>query len=147
VERNNRFITSYAKAMIHDQELPMFLWVEACNTMVYVQNMSPYRILGDKTLEEEFSWVKSEIRHLRIFGFPVYIHVLVEKRTKLDPSGQKGIFLGYSETSKAYRIFIPMQRKTIMRRDVKLEENLTYRSTHESSALTEDKEQRAPKDE
>lgn len=24
----------------------MFLWVEACNTIVYVQNKSPHRILG-----------------------------------------------------------------------------------------------------
>jgi hypothetical protein len=64
--------------------------------------------LGDKTLEEAFSGVKPEIGHLRIFGCPVYIHVPVEKRMKLEPSGQKGIFVGYNETSKDYRIFIPV---------------------------------------
>jgi hypothetical protein len=69
---------------------------------IYVQNKSPHRILGDKTLEEAFSGVKPEIGHLRIFGCPVYIHVPVEKRMKLEPSGQKGIFVGYNETSKAY---------------------------------------------
>jgi hypothetical protein len=42
---------------------------------VYVQNRSPHRILGDKTLKEAFSGVKPEIGHLRIFGCPVYIHV------------------------------------------------------------------------
>jgi hypothetical protein len=57
--------------------------------------------LGDKTLEEEFSRVKSEIGNLRIFCCPFYIHVPVEKRTKLDPLGQKGIFVGYRENSKA----------------------------------------------
>ena len=50
---------------------------------------------------------KTEVSHLRIFGFPVYIHIPKEKRTKLDPSGKKGIFVGYSESSKAYRIYFP----------------------------------------
>jgi hypothetical protein len=31
--------------------------------------------------------VKPEIGHLRIFGCLVYIHVPVEKRMKLEPSG------------------------------------------------------------
>jgi hypothetical protein len=75
--------------------------------------------------------VKLEILHLRIFGCPVYIHVPVEKRTKLEPSREKGIFLGYIETSKAYRIFIPAQRKIVVRRDVKFEENLASRKSHE----------------
>jgi hypothetical protein len=60
---------------------------------------------------------------------------------KLEPSGQKGIFVGYNETSKAYRIFIPAQRKTIVSRDVKFKENLASRRSQESSTVTEDKEQ------
>jgi hypothetical protein len=133
--------------MIHDQELPMFLWAKACNTTVYVQNRSPQRILGNKTPEEAFSGVKPEIGHLRIFGCPVYIHVPVENRIKLEPSRLKGIFVGYSKISKAYRIFIPAQQKTVVKRDVKFKENLASRSTQESSVVTEDEEQQAPKDE
>jgi hypothetical protein len=85
-ERKNRSITSSARAMIHDQDLPMFLWAEACNTIVYVQNKSFHKVLGDKTLGEAFTRVKPKIGQLRIFGFPVYIHVPVEKRTKMEPS-------------------------------------------------------------
>jgi hypothetical protein len=146
-ERKNRSIIGSARAMIHDQDLPMFLWAEACNTTIYVQNKSPHRILGDKTPEEAFTGVKPEIGHLRIFGCPVYIHVPVEKRTKLEPSGEKGIFVGYNETSKAYRIFIPAQRKTIVSRDVKFEENLASRKSHELPPVAEDEEQEAPKGE
>jgi hypothetical protein len=62
--------------------------------------------LGEKTLEEEFIVVSLKIGHLRIFGSLVYIHVPVEKRTSKEPSGEKGIFVGYNETSKFYRIFI-----------------------------------------
>ena len=35
-ERKNRAIIGATKAMIHDWDLPMFLWEEACSTTVYV---------------------------------------------------------------------------------------------------------------
>ena len=38
VERNNRTIVEVIRAMLHDQRLPKFLWAEASNTVVYVQN-------------------------------------------------------------------------------------------------------------
>ena len=95
------------KAMIHDQDLLMHLWEEVARTAVYVQNKSLHRVLGNKTLEEMFSGEKPEVSHLRIFGCPVYIHVPKEKRSKLEPLGRKGIFIGYSESSKAYRVYIP----------------------------------------
>jgi hypothetical protein len=44
---------------------------------------------------------------LIIFGCPVYIHAPNDKRKKLEPSGKKGIFIGYSESSKSYRIYVP----------------------------------------
>jgi hypothetical protein len=53
---------------------------------VYVEKKSPHKILEDKTPEEDFLGVNPEIIHLRIFGCPLYIHVPVEKRTKLEPS-------------------------------------------------------------
>jgi hypothetical protein len=89
------------KAMIHDQDLPMHMWAEATKTIVYVQNKSPHNVLENKTPEEMFLGEKPEVSHFRIFGFPIFVHVPKEKRTKLDPSGWKGIFVGYSDTSKA----------------------------------------------
>ena len=80
----------------------MQLWVEAIRTSMYVQNHTPHRVLDNKNLEEDFSGEKLEVSHLRIFGCPMYIHIPKEKRTKLDPFGRKGIFVGYSDTSKAY---------------------------------------------
>jgi transposase InsO family protein len=52
VERKNRVIVGAARAMLHDQGLPLFLSAEACYTAVYLQNMSPHRAVGDKTPEE-----------------------------------------------------------------------------------------------
>ena len=44
-ERNNRTIVGATRAMLHDQGLPMHLWAEACNTMFYVKNRCPHRVL------------------------------------------------------------------------------------------------------
>ena len=84
------------KTMIYDQDLPMHLWAEAARTVVYVQNKISHSALGFKTPEEMFTRKKPEVSHLKIFGCLVYIHIPKEKRTKLDPSGKKGIFVGYS---------------------------------------------------
>ena len=56
---------------------------------------------------------RSEVIYLRIFGCLVYIHIPKEKRTKLDPFGKKGIFVGYTESSKSYMIyFLGLRRLT-----------------------------------
>lgn len=117
-ERKNRTIIEAARAMIFYQNLEYYLWAEASCTAIYIQNRSPHSYLRDKTPKEVFTKVKPNISHLRIFGCPVYIHDPKEKRTKLEPSGRKGIFVGYSETSKAYRIFIPGQKSIELSRDV-----------------------------
>ena len=93
--------------------------------MVYVQNRTPHRVLENKTPEEVFSDRKLEYSHLRIFGCPMYIHIPKEKRTKLDPSGKKGIFVGYSESLKAYRIYFPGFKKIEISRNVIFDEHST----------------------
>ena len=85
----------------------MHLWVEAARIAVYVHNRTPHRVLENKTHEEVFSGKKPKVNHLGIFSCRVYIHILKEKRTELDPSGKNGVFVGCSESSKAYRIYFP----------------------------------------
>ena len=75
-----------------------------------------------ETPKDCFSGKKPEVSHFQIFGSLTYSHVLSEKRTKLEPTAEKGIFVGYDETSKAFRIYLPSQRKVVVRRDVKFEE-------------------------
>jgi hypothetical protein len=108
--------------MMCDQDPPTSLWAEATSTAVYIQNRIPHAILGEKTPEEAFTSEKPEVGHLRIFVCPVYIHVPKQKRTKMEPSGKKGIFVGYSETSKAYKIYVPGQRYIEVSRDVTFHE-------------------------
>jgi hypothetical protein len=50
-----------------------------------------------------------------------------KKRTKLDRLGRNGTFVGYSESSKAYRIYMPGQRQIEVSRDVTFEEEIAFR--------------------
>ena len=47
-KRKNRTIMEAARAMLHDQDLPMHLWAEAARTTLYVQNHTPHRVLEKK---------------------------------------------------------------------------------------------------
>ena len=80
--------------MIHDQDLPMHLWDEATSIVVYVKNRLSHSSLRFKTPEEMYTRKKLEVIHIKIFGCLEYLHISKEKRTKLDPSGNNGIFGG-----------------------------------------------------
>jgi hypothetical protein len=123
----------------------MFLWGEATMTTIYVQNRSPHRILKDMTPEEAFSGKKPNVENLRIFGCPVYSHIPKDKRNKLEPSGKKGIFMGYSDSSKSYRIYIPEQHKIEVRRDVTFNERMALRKSIEE--IIEEEELEEPNEE
>ena len=72
-----------------------------------------------------------DVGHLRIFGCSVYIHIPKEKRSNLEPSGKKGTFVEYSETSKAYRIYIPIQRQIEVSQDVTFDEEVPFKRSRE----------------
>jgi hypothetical protein len=83
------------------------------------------------TPEEAFSGKKPNVENLRIFGCPVYSHIPKDKRNKLEPSGKKEIFVGYSDSSKAYRIYNPEQHKIEVIRDVTFNERMAFKKSIE----------------
>ena len=50
-KRKNRTMVGATKAMLLDQGLPLFLWVEAYKNAMYIQNRCPHIALGRKTPE------------------------------------------------------------------------------------------------
>jgi hypothetical protein len=124
-KRKNKSIEETMKELLNDQGLSIFLWGEVAMTKIYVQNRSPQRILKGMTPEEVLSGNKPNVENLRIFGCLVYFHIPKDKRNKLEPSGKKGIFVGYNESSKAYRIYIPEQHKIEVSKDVTFNEKMS----------------------
>ena len=50
----------------------------------------------------------------------------------MEPTVENGIFVGYDETLKAFRIYLPSQRKVVVRMDVKFQEERAFRKLRES---------------
>jgi hypothetical protein len=67
--------------------------------------------------------MKHNVAQLKYFGCVTYAHVPYEMRNKLDNKGQKCIFYGYSEDTKAYKLQDPIARKFIMNCDFQFVEN------------------------
>jgi len=80
-------------------------WGEALNYVVYMLNQTGTSGVLGKTPNELWFGKKAEIRYFKSFGAEVYVHIPKVKRRKLDPKARKGIFIGYDENIKGYRVF------------------------------------------
>jgi hypothetical protein len=78
------------------------------------------------TPQEAWSGYKPSVAHLRIFGCVAYAQVPKAKRRKLDDRGEKCIFVGYSEESKAYKLYNPLTNKVMVSRDVVFSEEESW---------------------
>lgn len=117
-ERKNRIIMELVRCMLKTKKLPSKFWVEAVASAGYVLNRASTKSVKGKTPQEAWSGQKPCVSHLRIFGSICYSHIPAESRGKLDDKSEKCIFIGYSENSKAYKLYNPVTRKTIVSRDV-----------------------------
>jgi hypothetical protein len=82
--------------MLNEKNLPNYFWAEAVATAIYIMNRTPTAVVHGMTPEEKFTGKKPDVSHLRMFGCITYVHVLDEKRSKLDQKAEKCIFIGNS---------------------------------------------------
>ena len=73
------------------------------------------------------------VSHLKVFGCVAYAHVPDELRKKLDKKGWKCILVGYSEDTKAYKLYDHITRKVIISHDVQFVENESWDGTIENN--------------
>ena len=72
----------------------------------------------NKVTEEACNGIKQFVTHMRVFECVAYAHVPDQLRKKLDSKGEKCIFFGYSDESKAYKLYNPLTKKVIINIDV-----------------------------
>ena len=105
-ERENRTLTSLARSMLEAKNLPKTLWAEAVMTAAYVMNRVLNR--GDSiTPYEGWFGKKPDVAHLRTFGSPAFALTPDEKRKKWDAKAEEKVLVGYTLTSKNYRLWTP----------------------------------------
>ena len=59
--------------------------------------------LEDKSPCEALIGKKPSLSHIRVFGCDAYVHVPMEKITKLDSKSERCIFIGYKDGLKGYK--------------------------------------------
>ena len=90
---------------------------EAVNWSIHILNRSP-TFVQNMTPEEAWTGRRPAVDYFKIFGCIAYAHIPDEKRKKLNDKGEKCVFLGVSEASKAYKLFNPLTNKIVTSRDV-----------------------------
>nr|GEZ41789.1 hypothetical protein [Tanacetum cinerariifolium] len=104
-ERKNMTLIEAARTMLADSLLPIPFWAEAVNTACYVQNKvlvtkphnkNPYELLHGRT---------PSIGFMRPFGCLVTILNTLDPLGKFDGKVYEGFLVGYSVSSKAFRVF------------------------------------------
>ena len=105
VEKKNRTLQEFARSMLNEYDLPKYFWAEAVNTACYILNRVLIRPSLNKTSYELWHNKIPNVGYFKVFGCKCFILNNNEKLGKFDSKTDIGIFLGYSSTSKAYRIF------------------------------------------
>lgn len=123
-ERLNRTILEKVRSLLSETGLGEEFWAEASSTVVYMINRTPFIPLELKVPEEVWSGRAPEYDHMRRFGCLVYYHV---DQGKLKPRAKKGVFMGYPQGVKGYRIWNQEERKIVISRNVSFHENVVFK--------------------
>ncbi|CAL9026013.1 unnamed protein product, partial [Prunus brigantina] len=105
-ERRNRTLMDMVRSMLSNSSLPIFLWMHALKTAVYLLNRVPSKAVS-KTPFELWTGRKPSLRHLHVWGCPAEIRIYNPHEKKLDFRTISGYFIGYPEKSKGYSFYCP----------------------------------------
>ncbi|GJT21676.1 retrovirus-related pol polyprotein from transposon TNT 1-94 [Tanacetum coccineum] len=111
VERKNRTLQEMSKTMLNEQSLPQNFWCTAVDTSIYILNRILIRAILGKTPYELLRGKKPTLDYFRVFRSKCFILNIKDYLTKFDPKSYEGVFLGYSQNSKAYIVLNKHTRK------------------------------------
>ena len=118
-----------ARRMMREKNLSNKYWAEVVSCATYIMKRCPFKSIKNMIPKKAWSGRKHSVSHMKVFGCVAYAHVPDELRRKLDSKGEKCIFVGYSNESKAYKLYNPISKKVIISRDVKFVEDEAWDGT------------------
>ncbi|GJY14857.1 putative ribonuclease H-like domain-containing protein [Tanacetum coccineum] len=104
-KKKNRTLIKAARTMLADSLLPIPFWAEAVNIACYVLNRVLVTKPLNKTPYELLIGNSPSISFMRPFGCPLTILNTLDSLGKFDGKFDEGYLLGYSTTSKAFRVY------------------------------------------
>uniref|UniRef100_A0AAV1TJY1 Integrase catalytic domain-containing protein n=1 Tax=Peronospora matthiolae TaxID=2874970 RepID=A0AAV1TJY1_9STRA len=122
-ERAIRTIVTIGRSLLHHAKLEKCFWAEAAMKAIYIKNRLPSPKIDHKTPFEIVYKSKPSVKHMRVFGCRAFILTPREKRLKWDPKAREGMFMGYEEASKAYRVYYIEAGQVVISRDITFDES------------------------
>ncbi|GJS63002.1 retrovirus-related pol polyprotein from transposon TNT 1-94 [Tanacetum coccineum] len=102
VERKNRTLQEMSRTMLNEQSIPQKFWCNVVDTSTYILNRILIRPILGKTPYEIFRGRKPSLEYFKVVGSKCFILNTKDYLTKFDPQSYEGVFLGYSQNSKAH---------------------------------------------
>jgi hypothetical protein len=122
VERRHRVIRELGMTMLFHSCAPLFIWVEAFTTAVYLINRLPSSSINFETPYFKLHHTHPDYSSLRIFGSKCFPCTWDTRVNKFDPKTVPCIFVGYSITHKGYKCFHPKSKRFFISRHVVFDE-------------------------
>ncbi|GJU63181.1 retrovirus-related pol polyprotein from transposon TNT 1-94 [Tanacetum coccineum] len=114
VERKNRTLQEMSRTMLNEQSIPQKFWCNVVDTSTYILNRILIRPILGKTPYEIFRGRKPSLEYFKVFGSKCFVLNTKDYLTKFDPKSYEGVFLGYSQNSKAYIVLNKHKMKVIL---------------------------------
>ncbi|KAJ9556912.1 hypothetical protein OSB04_011526, partial [Centaurea solstitialis] len=135
VERRNRTLVEAARTMLAYSGLPLTFWAEAVSTACFTQNRTIINKRFKKTPYHIINRRVPNVKFFHVFGCRCYILNNRDNLGKFDRKADEGYFLGYSLTSKTFRVYNKRTKMVTETVYVTFDETVSMTSEHSSSEL------------
>ncbi|GJW30664.1 retrovirus-related pol polyprotein from transposon TNT 1-94 [Tanacetum coccineum] len=131
VERRNQTLVEADRTMLIFSRLPEYLWAEAVATACFTQNRSIIYTRHNRTPYELLHGRKPNVEYFHVFGSLCYLTNDRDDLGKMKPKADIGVFIGYSKTSRGFRIYNRRTKKIMETINVKFDELTAMASEHD----------------
>lgn len=118
-ERHNLTFANMIRALLLDADMNDWFWPLAAQTSVYLKNRVPHKALPPNTSPYQLWYhTKPSLSRIRPFGARCVAKILPDtNRSKFQPKGEVGRFVGYAKSAKGYLFWHPSSRTIKIKRD------------------------------
>jgi hypothetical protein len=119
-------VVSTARSILRARGMLGHFWGEAVHTAVFLLNRAPTAALNGRTPYQAWYRKKPAVHFLKVFGCVAYIKRPRPHLSKLEDQGQKVVFIGYQDGSKAYRFYDPVTERVHVSRNAVFNEGACW---------------------
>ena len=141
-ERHWRTLFEMARCLLIQAKLDKVFWPYAVMTASYIRN----RCFNERIQQTPFQALtkkRPNLANMAFFGSECFAYS--QKKTKIGPRCEKGVFLGYDKESPAYIVYFPRDDKIARVRNVKFSNKIRNETAELSLSENEESDEFIPR--